>query len=217
MRKLILTPPGPEWRTCGCEASEAMWLPDPMNHRSAKVVVLALYGRLKSGRDADFSNETTAQNNSAWSRENNNWFMKVKISGVRAILHDAVETWHREGFKAALTAIVYRKAPLIRDFKNLVVGIDQGVIDGLVHGEVLIDDSMDHIDHKHFGQQQTTGQEYVYLRFERGDVCPDSVRQQAEDRWRGVWAPREVVNPAAVVSALRRKCSRRKRRPADGR
>jgi hypothetical protein len=184
-----------------------MWLPEPLAPSVARVVVLALYGRIKSGRDKEFNKRTSEDSHRAWAKENERRFEKVATCGVRAILRETIHTWHKEGFKARLTAIAHRKGEQIDDYKNLVVGIDQGILDGMKHGGVLIDDSMNHIDHQYFGQVPAEGEEFVWLRFDRGGPCPEFVKQQAMKQLR---IPTEF-DPRAITARLRAGARRRRR------
>lgn len=203
---MVLIAPSGEWKLFTTGASEAMLLPDASNPHAAKVIVLALYGRLKSGRDKEFNCRTSEQSHMAWARENERWFKKVAVSGVRKQLETSILTWHREGLKARLTAIVYRRGEQIDDYKNLVVGLDQGILDGMKHGGVLVDDSMNHIDHHHYAQERTDGQEFVWMRWERGGPCPEFVVKQAINRLRV-----GTVDPASIVSQVRQRSSRWRR------
>jgi hypothetical protein len=175
----ILQYPGPPWQKYEGPTGEAIVCPDQTNFRPAKTITVVLYGRLRTGRDERFNRRTARQNHAAWVKEYTKWYERLTVLGINQVIRDSVEAWGVMGFKAHIDLVAQRKTP-IQDFKNLVVGFDQGIIDGLVHGGLLLDDSTNHLQLS-FNQEQGSP-EYVWLRFTRGGTCPDHVRIQAEKR-----------------------------------
>lgn len=176
----VLRYPGPPWRAYEGVTGEALVYPEVSGPEPARTITVVLFGRLRSGRDLRFNGRTARDVHRAWVREYTGWYNRLVPLGVHQLIRDSVAAWALAGFKARVTCHARRRRPQIRDFKNLVVGFDQGVIDGLVHAGLLLDDSTDHLQLTF--DQETGSPEYIWLRFERGGTCPERVTHEAARR-----------------------------------
>jgi len=207
---MILRYPSPPWRAYEAVTGEALVYPDPAGLAPARTITVVLFGRLRSGRDRRFNSRSSRQVHQAWVREQTEWYNRLVPLGVHQIIRDSVLGWALMGFKTKLTCHACRRRPEIRDFKNLVVGFDQGVIDGLVHAGILLDDSTDHLQLTF--DQEEGAPEYIWLRFERDGTCPDRVTSDAGRRASGEETARDRntlirVKNEAVFGGVRGKQS----------
>lgn len=160
-------------------AGEAMWK-EVGAGEPAEFAVIVLYGTIPSIRSKSMRAKDATVKSHMIRNLQEEWFRKLSGLGMRHHLAQIVCRAAADGFKTKITVDVRRRIP-IRDYKDLVGGVDEILFDGWKRGGILIDDCMQAIQVAFDENAPEQGQDdYVWVRFERGSgQCSEAVTQRA--------------------------------------